>query len=130
MALIPGNALTKFQVPKTDLGGLTLSIACLCGVFFFRVSITEPLLCVARIAMTIGKLSGKVFFEWITPHRLPVCDCFVTLGLYCSGWVRNGPVGVIATTMNDAFQTGELVVQDLKSGEFSSRPTHQGMNDW
>jgi len=31
--------------------------------------------------------------------------------------VRNGPVGVIATTMNDAFQTGELVVQDLKSGE-------------
>ena len=42
MALIPGNALTKFQVPRTDLGGLTLSIACLCGVFFFRVSITEP----------------------------------------------------------------------------------------
>lgn len=80
--------------------------------------------------MTIGKISGKVFFEWITPHCLPVCDCFVTLGLYCSGWVRNGPVGVIATTMNDAFQTGELVVQDLKSGEFSSRPTHQGMNDW
>lgn len=40
-----------------------------------------------------------------------------SLGLYCSGWVRNGPVGVIATTMNDAFQTGELVVQDLKSGE-------------
>ena len=39
------------------------------------------------------------------------------LGLYCSGWVRNGPVGVIATTMNDAFQTGELVVQDLDSGE-------------
>ena len=38
-------------------------------------------------------------------------------GLYCSGWVRNGPVGVIATTMNDAFQTGELVVQDLDSGE-------------
>ena len=31
--------------------------------------------------------------------------------------MRNGPVGVIATTMNDAFQTGELVVQDLKSGE-------------
>jgi len=37
-------------------------------------------------------------------------------GLYCSGWVKNGPVGVIATTMNDAFHTGQLVVQDLKSG--------------
>lgn len=45
----------------------------------------------------------------------------VTLGLYCSGWVRNGPVGVIATTMNDAFQTGELVVQDLKSGNIKTK---------
>lgn len=42
-------------------------------------------------------------------------------GLYCSGWVRNGPVGVIATTMNDAFQTGELVVQDLKSGNLKTK---------
>ena len=46
--------------------------------------------------------------------------CLLQLGLYCSGWVRNGPVGVIATTMNDAFQTGELVVKDLKSGEINS----------
>ena len=39
--------------------------------------------------------------------------------------MRNGPVGVIATTMNDAFQTGELVVQDLKSGEVLVR-NYQG----
>ena len=45
---------------------------------------------------------------------------FSLLGLYCSGWVRNGPVGVIATTMNDAFQIGQLVVEDLKSGRSSS----------
>lgn len=31
-------------------------------------------------------------------------------------------MGVIATTMNDAFQTGELVVQDFKSGELLSKP--------
>lgn len=47
--------------------------------------------------------------------------CLSLQGLYCSGWVRNGPVGVIATTMNDAFQTGELVVQDFKSGELLSK---------
>lgn len=29
-------------------------------------------------------------------------------------------MGVIATTMNDAFQTGQLVVDDLKAGESSS----------
>lgn len=34
--------------------------------------------------------------------------------------MKNGPVGVIATTMNDAFQTGQLVVEDLKAGELSS----------
>lgn len=37
-------------------------------------------------------------------------------GLYCSGWVRRGPTGVIATTMNDACETGKIVVQDLESG--------------
>ena len=40
----------------------------------------------------------------------------VVEGLYCSGWVRQGPVGVIATTMNDAFGTGAIVVEDIKSG--------------
>ncbi|PFX31886.1 NADPH:adrenodoxin oxidoreductase, mitochondrial [Stylophora pistillata] len=45
----------------------------------------------------------------------------IEASLYCSGWVRNGPVGVIATTMNDAFQTGELVVQDLKSGNIKTK---------
>lgn len=47
-------------------------------------------------------------------------------GLYCSGWVKNGPVGVIATTMNDAFHTGQLVVQDLKSGEIKTRSQTKG----
>lgn len=47
-------------------------------------------------------------------------------GLYCSGWVRNGPVGVIATTMNDAFQTGQLVVQDLKTGNIKTEHRPKG----
>jgi len=46
--------------------------------------------------------------------------CYV--GLYCSGWVKRGPVGVLATTMNDAFETGKIIVEDLKSG--NHLPTH------
>lgn len=42
---------------------------------------------------------------------------FWWLGLYCSGWVKHGPVGVIATTMNEAFATAEKIVQDLKSSD-------------
>uniref|UniRef100_A0A8C4N4S2 NADPH:adrenodoxin oxidoreductase, mitochondrial n=1 Tax=Eptatretus burgeri TaxID=7764 RepID=A0A8C4N4S2_EPTBU len=36
-------------------------------------------------------------------------------GLYCSGWVKRGPQGVIATTMNDSFETGEAVLEDISN---------------
>jgi adrenodoxin-NADP+ reductase len=34
--------------------------------------------------------------------------------LYCSGWVKRGPTGVIASTMTDAFQTAEAIIEDWK----------------
>lgn len=37
-------------------------------------------------------------------------------GVYCAGWVKRGPTGVIASTMQDAFITGEAIVQDWISG--------------
>ena len=37
-------------------------------------------------------------------------------GLYCAGWVKRGPTGVIATTMEDAFATAELIVEDWTFG--------------
>ena len=40
----------------------------------------------------------------------------ILLGLYCSGWVKTGPVGVIATTMNNAFETAEAILEDYKNG--------------
>lgn len=36
-------------------------------------------------------------------------------GLYCAGWVKRGPTGVIATTMEDAFATAELIAEDWAS---------------
>ena len=33
-------------------------------------------------------------------------------GLYCAGWVKRGPAGVIANTMEDAFDTAESIAQD------------------
>lgn len=38
-----------------------------------------------------------------------------TTALYCAGWVKRGPTGVIANTMTDAFQTAETIVQDWRS---------------
>ncbi|OQV18152.1 NADPH:adrenodoxin oxidoreductase, mitochondrial [Hypsibius exemplaris] len=37
-------------------------------------------------------------------------------GLYCSGWIKRGPVGVILTTMNDAYETVDSLLDDLKAG--------------
>jgi adrenodoxin-NADP+ reductase len=33
-------------------------------------------------------------------------------GLYCAGWVKRGPTGVIASTMDDAFSTAESISMD------------------
>ncbi|KAI1306840.1 hypothetical protein F5Y03DRAFT_383971 [Xylaria venustula] len=33
-------------------------------------------------------------------------------GVYCAGWVKRGPTGVIASTMEDAFSTGDAIAAD------------------
>lgn len=37
-------------------------------------------------------------------------------GLYCAGWLKRGPTGVIASTMQDAFTTGDAIAEDWLSG--------------
>ncbi|XP_050724688.1 NADPH:adrenodoxin oxidoreductase, mitochondrial-like isoform X3 [Eriocheir sinensis] len=37
-------------------------------------------------------------------------------GLYVSGWIATGPVGVILSTMTSGFNTGKAVVADLEAG--------------
>lgn len=36
-------------------------------------------------------------------------------GMYCSGWVKRGPTGVIANTMEDAFATAAAITSDWES---------------
>lgn len=36
-------------------------------------------------------------------------------GMYCAGWVKRGPTGVIANTMEDAFATAEAIAKDWYS---------------
>ena len=47
-------------------------------------------------------------------------------GLYCSGWVKRGPAGVIANTMEDAFATAEAIVEDWKERQ----PFMAGGDGW
>jgi adrenodoxin-NADP+ reductase len=37
-------------------------------------------------------------------------------GMYCAGWVKKGPTGVIASTMMDAFSSADALAQDWERG--------------
>ncbi|XP_018497010.1 NADPH:adrenodoxin oxidoreductase, mitochondrial [Galendromus occidentalis] len=41
-------------------------------------------------------------------------------GVYCSGWVKTGPIGVIVSTMNGSFETGANLLDDLTNGVIDS----------
>ncbi|OQR71571.1 NADPH:adrenodoxin oxidoreductase [Tropilaelaps mercedesae] len=47
-------------------------------------------------------------------------------GVYCSGWVKTGPVGVIVSTMNGSFETGANLLKDLNSGVIDSSVSKPG----
>ncbi|XP_075435923.1 NADPH:adrenodoxin oxidoreductase, mitochondrial isoform X2 [Ascaphus truei] len=47
-------------------------------------------------------------------------------GLYCSGWVKRGPTGVITTTMADSFDTAQAVLEDINSGVLSCSDPRAG----
>lgn len=53
--------------------------------------------------------------EDVTAQQVP--------GMYCAGWVKRGPTGVIASTMNDAFATGDVIAEDWLSGKQFLRST-------
>lgn len=49
--------------------------------------------------------------------HIPILDVLVLpAGVYCSGWVKTGPVGVIVSTMNGSFETGSSLLKDLSDG--------------
>lgn len=52
--------------------------------------------------------TGAVGAPQPVPRHIP--------GMYCAGWVKRGPTGVIAATMEDAFATADAVSQDWVAG--------------
>jgi len=48
-------------------------------------------------------------------------------GLYAAGWLATGPVGVILSTMTQAFGVGRAIEADIRSGRVDvscARPGH------
>ena len=40
-------------------------------------------------------------------------------GVYCAGWIKRGPTGVIGTNKKDATETVELLLEDARAGLLS-----------
>ncbi|XP_022091379.1 NADPH:adrenodoxin oxidoreductase, mitochondrial-like [Acanthaster planci] len=47
-------------------------------------------------------------------------------GLYCSGWVKRGPTGVILSSLNDGRETAKTILRDLSDGSLDIRGDKQG----
>ena len=62
-----------------------------------------------RQSVILNDGSGRVISSLSDGTRIP--------GMYCSGWVKRGPAGVIANTMEDAFATAEAMAMDWESNQ-------------
>ena len=48
-------------------------------------------------------------------------NAYILTGVYCCGWVRTGPTGVILSTLNEGRETAKVVVKDLNEGALKDR---------
>jgi len=42
-------------------------------------------------------------------------------GLYCAGWIKRGPTGVIGTNKKDATETVDCLLEDARAGKLPAR---------
>ncbi len=53
----------------------------------------------------------------------------VLTGLYCAGWIKRGPTGIIGTNKKCAVGTVAAVVEDWQSGALSSSPVSSSIDE-
>ena len=47
-------------------------------------------------------------------------------GVYCAGWIKRGPTGIIGTNKKDATETVELLLEDVRAGKLVARRARNG----
>jgi ferredoxin--NADP+ reductase len=80
-----------------------------CGVVFRSVGyhgIALPGVPFDEVAGTMPNVGGRVVDE----NGVPIP------GLYCAGWIKRGPTGVIGTNKKDATETVDLLLEDAAGG--------------
>ena len=49
--------------------------------------------------------------------------------LYCAGWIKRGPTGVIGTNKKDATETADLLLEDARAGRLPARADDRSLDD-
>jgi len=79
---------------------------------------SEPLQGMQKLGIMFDETRGIIpndGYGRITAPAATEAGVCTKAGLYCSGWVKRGPAGVIANTMEDAFSTAEAIASDWES---------------
>lgn len=50
-------------------------------------------------------------------------------GVYCAGWIKRGPTGVIGTNKKDATETTEHLLEDAREGRLPARATDGSIDE-
>ena len=85
-----------------------------CGIVFRSVGyrgVGVPGVSFDERAGTIPNAEGRVLDESGAP----------VLGLYCAGWIKRGPTGVIGTNKKDATETVDRLLEDARAGRLPTR---------
>lgn len=90
---------------------------------------SEPLPGFDKLGISFDKRKGTIDHDGLgrilSAHH--VTDNSQPLpGLYCAGWVKRGPTGVIASTMNDAFATADSITSDRAGGRSFLQASGEG----
>jgi ferredoxin--NADP+ reductase len=86
-----------------------------CGLVFRSVGyrgLPIESVCFDEDRATIANAGGRV----LSAEGLPVP------GVYCAGWIKRGPTGVIGTNKKDSTETVDLLVEDVREGQIGHRP--------
>lgn len=66
-----------------------------------------------RLGIIPNDVYGRVLNPAMGPGNLTAAH---VPGMYCAGWVKRGPTGVIASTMDDAFVSADVIARDWEQG--------------
>lgn len=103
------GSVSNIILQRTVLQGQVPDVKCVGTKEFFDIDCG---LVIKSVGFNTEPLEGLPFDEGKNRYFNDRGKVKGVPGLYVSGWLKSGPVGVIASTMYDAFETADTILMD------------------